>query len=122
MDTASGGAIMDLPASQGFKVIDKIATNYDRYQGVDHKKMGKYREDSSNYVTKDHGDLVKKMEGMISMVNALEVSKPKNDKEKNLIQQPCFLCSSTKHSTKACPDGKYKDDDDVCEEAHYVNQ
>ncbi|CAM8890496.1 unnamed protein product [Rhodiola kirilowii] len=123
MDTASGGAIMDLPASQGFKVIDKIATNSDRYQGVDHKKMGKSREDSSNYVTKDQfGDLVKKMEGMISMVNALEVSKPRNEKEKNPAQPPCFLCSSTRHSTKACPDGKYEDDDDGYEEAHYVNQ
>ncbi|CAM8890497.1 unnamed protein product [Rhodiola kirilowii] len=123
MDTASGGAIMDLPASQGFKVIDKIATNSDRYQGVDHKKMAKSREDSSNYVTKDQfGDLVKKMEGMISMVNSLEVSKPRNEKEKNPVQQPCFICSSTRHSTKACPDGRYEDDDDGYEEAHYVNQ
>ncbi|CAM8916768.1 unnamed protein product [Rhodiola kirilowii] len=123
IDTASGGAIMDLPASQGFKVIDKIATNFDRYQGVDHKKMAKSREDSSNYVTKDQlGDWVKKMEGMISMVNALEVSKPRNNKEKNPVQQPCFLCSSTRHSTKACPDGKYEDDEDGYEEAHYVNQ
>ncbi|CAM8925982.1 unnamed protein product [Rhodiola kirilowii] len=123
MDTASGGAIMDLLASQGFKVIDKIATNFDRYQGVDHKKIGKSREDSSNYVTKDQfGDLVKKMDSMISMVNALDVSKPENDKGKNPSQQSCFLCSSTKHSTKACPDGKYEDDEDVCEETHYVNQ
>ncbi|CAM8963660.1 unnamed protein product [Rhodiola kirilowii] len=123
MDRASGGAIMDLPVSQGFKVIDKIATNSDRYQGVDHKKMVKSREDSSNYVTKDQfGDLVKKMEGMISMVNSLEVSKPRNEKEKNLVQQPCFICSSTRHSTKACPDGRYEDDDDGYEEAHYVNQ
>ncbi|CAM8889794.1 unnamed protein product [Rhodiola kirilowii] len=123
MDTASGGAIMDLPASQGFKVIDKIATNSDRYQGVDHKKMAKSREDSSSYVTKDQfGDLVKKMDSMISMVNALDVCKPENDKGKNPIQQPCFLFSSTKHSTKACPDGKYEDDENVCEEAHYVNQ
>ncbi|CAM8987896.1 unnamed protein product [Rhodiola kirilowii] len=123
MDTASGGAIMDLPASQGFKVIDKIATNSDRYQGVDHKKMAKSREDSSSYVTKDQsGDLVKKIDSMISMVNALDVSKPENDKRKNPIQQPCFLCSSTKHSTNACPDGKYEGDEDACEEAHYVNQ
>ncbi|CAM8975192.1 unnamed protein product [Rhodiola kirilowii] len=119
MDTASGGAIMDLPASQGFKVIDKVATNSDRYQGVDQKKMAKSREDSSNYVTKDQfGDLVKKMDGMISMVNALEVSKPKNDKGKN----SCFLCSSTKHTTNACPDGRYEDDEDGYGEAHYVNQ
>ncbi|CAM8986731.1 unnamed protein product [Rhodiola kirilowii] len=123
MDTASGGAIMDLPASQGFKVIDKIATNSDRYQGFDHKKMAKPREDSSNYVTKDQfGDLVKKMDSMISMVNALDVSKPENDKEKNPTQQSCFLCSSTKHSNRACHDGKYEDDEDVCEERHYVNQ
>ncbi|CAM8972017.1 unnamed protein product [Rhodiola kirilowii] len=121
MDTASGGAIMDLPANQGFKVIEKIATNSDRYQGVDHKKMAKSREDSSNYVTKDQfGDLAKKMETMISMVNALEVSKSRNEKEKNPVLQPCFLCSSTKHSTRACPDGKYEDDG--YEEAHYVNQ
>ncbi|CAM8983494.1 unnamed protein product [Rhodiola kirilowii] len=56
------------------------------------------------------------------MVNALDVSKPENDKRKNPIQQPCFLCSSTKHTTGACPDGKYEDDEDVCEETHYVNQ
>ncbi|CAM8911514.1 unnamed protein product [Rhodiola kirilowii] len=123
MDTASGGAIMDLPASQGFKVIEKIATNSDRYQGVDHKKMAKSREDSSNYATKDQfSDLAKKMETMISMVNSLEVSKPKNEREKNPVQQPCFICSSTRHSTKACPDGRYEDDDDGYEEAHYVNQ
>ncbi|CAM8926288.1 unnamed protein product [Rhodiola kirilowii] len=123
MDTASGGAIMELPANQGFKVIEKIATNSDRYQGVDHKKMAKSREDSSNYVTKDQfSDLTKKMETMISMVNALEVSKPKNEKEKNPVQQPCFICSSTRHSTKACPDGRHEDDDDGYEEAHYVNQ
>ncbi|CAM8908455.1 unnamed protein product [Rhodiola kirilowii] len=59
---------------------------------------------------------------MISMVNALDVSKPENDKGKNPTQQPCFLCSSMKHSTKACPDGKYEDDEDGYEEAHYVNQ
>ncbi|CAM8937487.1 unnamed protein product [Rhodiola kirilowii] len=81
MDTASGGAIMELPANQGFKVIDKIATNSDRYQGVDHKKMAKSREDSSSFVTKDQfGELAKKMDGLISMVNALEVSKPKNER------------------------------------------
>ncbi|CAM8999252.1 unnamed protein product [Rhodiola kirilowii] len=119
MDTASGGAIMELPANQGFKVIEKIATNSDRYQGVDHKKMAKSREDSSNYVT---SDLTKKMETMISMVNALEVSKPKNEREKNPVQPPCFLCSSMRHSTKACPDGRHEDDDDGYEEAHYVNQ
>ncbi|CAM8986813.1 unnamed protein product [Rhodiola kirilowii] len=62
------------------------------------------------------------METMISMVNALEVSKPKNEKEKNPVQQPCFICSSTRHSTKACPDGRHEDDDDGYEEAHYVNQ
>ncbi|CAM8978013.1 unnamed protein product [Rhodiola kirilowii] len=119
MDMASGGAIMDLPASQGFKVIDKIATNSDRYQGVDQMKMAKSREDSSNYVTKDQfGDLVKKMDGMISMVNALEVSKPKNDKGKN----SCFICSSMEHTTNACPDGRYEDDEDGYGEAHYVNQ
>ncbi|CAM8937488.1 unnamed protein product [Rhodiola kirilowii] len=27
-----------------------------------------------------------------------------------------------RHSTKACPDGRYEDDDDGYEEAHYVNQ
>ncbi|CAM8928960.1 unnamed protein product [Rhodiola kirilowii] len=123
MDTASSGAIMELPANQGFKVIEKIATNSDRYQGVDHKKMAKSREDSSNYVTKDQfSDLTKKMETMISMVNALEVSKPKNEKEKIPVQQPCFICSSTMHSTKACPDGRHEDDNDGYEEAHCVNQ
>ncbi|CAM8959565.1 unnamed protein product [Rhodiola kirilowii] len=62
------------------------------------------------------------MENMISMVNALEVAKPKNEREKNPVQPPCFLCSSTRHSTKACPDGRHEDDDDGYEEAHYVNQ
>ncbi|CAM8947339.1 unnamed protein product [Rhodiola kirilowii] len=123
MDTASGGAIMELPANQGFKVIDKIATNSDRYQGVDHKRMAKSREDSSSYVTKyQFGELTKKMEGLISMVNALDVSETKNDKGKRSIQPPCFLCSSTKHSTNACPDGRYEEDEDSYEEAHYVNQ
>ncbi|CAM8914263.1 unnamed protein product [Rhodiola kirilowii] len=123
MDTASGGAIMDLLVIQGFKIVDKIAINSDRYQGVDHKKMAKSREDSSNYATKDQiSDLEKKMESMISMVNSLEVSKPRNEKEKNSAQPPCFLCSSTRHSTKNCPDGKYEDDDNWYEEAHYVNQ
>ncbi|CAM8884301.1 unnamed protein product [Rhodiola kirilowii] len=123
MDTASGGAIMDLPASQGFKIIDKIAINSDRYQGVDHKKMGKSREDSSNYATRDQiNELSKRMETMISMVNSVEATKPRNDKEKTSAQQSCFLCGSTRHSTKNCPDGRYEDDDDGYEEAHYVNQ
>ncbi|CAM8896361.1 unnamed protein product [Rhodiola kirilowii] len=75
MDTASGGAIMDLPAAQGFKIVDKIAINSDRYQGVDHKKMGKSREDSSNYATKDQiNELSKRMETMISMVNSVEAN------------------------------------------------
>ncbi|CAM8923106.1 unnamed protein product [Rhodiola kirilowii] len=101
MDTASGGAIMELPASQGFKIVDKIATNSDRYQGVDHKKMGKPRDDSSNCALKDQmADLTKKVENMIT----------------------CFLCASSRHSTKNCPEGRYEDDDDGYEEAHYVNQ
>ncbi|CAM8953800.1 unnamed protein product [Rhodiola kirilowii] len=123
MDTASGGAIMELPASQGFKIVDKIATNSDRYQGVDHKKMGKPRDDSSNCALKDQmADLTKKVENMISMVNCVEATKAKADKEKIPAQQACFLCASTRHSTKNCPEGRYKDDDDGYEEAHYVNQ
>ncbi|CAM8962941.1 unnamed protein product [Rhodiola kirilowii] len=123
MDTASGGAIMDLPASQGFKIVDKIATNSDRYQGMDHKKMGKPRDDSSNCALKDQmADLTKKVENMISMVNCVEATKAKADKEKIPAQQACFLCASTRHSTKNCPEGRYEDDDDGYEEAHYVNQ
>ncbi|CAM8947580.1 unnamed protein product [Rhodiola kirilowii] len=123
MDTASGGAIMELPASQGFKIVDKIATNSDRYQGVDHKKMGKPRDDSSNCALKDQmADLTKKVENMISMVNCVEATKAKADKEKIPAQQACFLCASSRHSTKNCPEGRYEDDDDGYEEAHYVNQ
>ncbi|CAM8950745.1 unnamed protein product [Rhodiola kirilowii] len=123
MDTASGGAIMELPASQGFKIVDKIATNSDRYQGVDHKKMGKPRDDSSNCALKDQmADLTKKVENMISMVNCVETTKAKADKEKIPAQQACFLCASSRHSTKNCPEGRYEDDDDGYEEAHYVNQ
>ncbi|CAM8997983.1 unnamed protein product [Rhodiola kirilowii] len=123
MDTASGGAIMDLPASQGFKIVDKIATNSDRYQGVDHKKMGKPRDDSSNAeMKKEMADLTKKVENMISMVNCVEATKAKADKDKIPAQQACFLCASTRHTTKNCPEGKYEDDDDGYEEAHFVNQ
>ncbi|CAM8909002.1 unnamed protein product [Rhodiola kirilowii] len=123
MDTTSGGAIMELPATQGFKIVDKIAINSDRYQGVDHKKMAKSRDDSSTYATKEQiNELSKKMESMISMVNSVEATKPRNDKEKTSAQQSCFLCSSTRHTTKNCPDGRYEDDDDGYEEAHYVNQ
>ncbi|CAM8933186.1 unnamed protein product [Rhodiola kirilowii] len=123
LDTASGGAIMELPANQGFKIVDKIATNSDRYQGVDHKKMGKPRDDSSNAeMKKEMADLTKKVENMISMVNCVETTKAKADKEKNPVQQACFLCASTRHSTKNCPEGKYEDDDDGYEEAHFVNQ
>ncbi|CAM8977904.1 unnamed protein product [Rhodiola kirilowii] len=123
MDTASGGAVMELPASQGFKIVDKIATNSDRYQGVDHKKMGKPRDDSSNCALKDQmADLTKKVENMISMVNCVETTKAKADKEKIPAQQACFLCASSRHSTKNCPEGRYEDDDDGYEEAHYVNQ
>ncbi|CAM8940330.1 unnamed protein product [Rhodiola kirilowii] len=123
MDTASGGAIMELPASQGFKIVDKIATNSDRYQGVDHKKMGKPCDDSSNCALKDQmADLTKKVENMISMVNCVEATKAKADKEKIPAQQACFLCASMRHSTKNCPEGRYEDDDDGYEEAHYVNQ
>ncbi|CAM8933894.1 unnamed protein product [Rhodiola kirilowii] len=85
MDTASGGAIMDLPASQGFKIVDKITINSDRYQGVDHKKMAKSRDDSLSYATKEQiNELSKKVETMISMVNSVEATKPKADKEKIL--------------------------------------
>ncbi|CAM8978924.1 unnamed protein product [Rhodiola kirilowii] len=123
MDMASGGAIMELPASQGFKIVDKIDSNSDKYQGVDHKKMGKSRDDSSNYATKEQiNELSKRMESMISMVNSVEATKPKADKERTSAQQPCFLCASTRHSTKNCPDGRYEDDDDDYEEAHFVNQ
>ncbi|CAM8983325.1 unnamed protein product [Rhodiola kirilowii] len=123
LDTASGGAIMELPASQGFKIVDKIATNSDRYQGVDHKKMGKPRDDSSNCALKDQmADLTKKVENMISMVNCVEATKAKAEKEKIPTQQACFLCASTRHTTKNCPEGRYEDDDDGYEEAHYVNQ
>ncbi|CAM8903156.1 unnamed protein product [Rhodiola kirilowii] len=123
MDTASGGAIMDLPASQGFKIVYKIATNSDRYQGVDHKKMGKPRDDSSNAeMKKEMADLTKKVENMISMVNCVEATKAKADKDKIPAQQACFLCASTRHTTKNCPEGKYEDDDDGYEEAHFVNQ
>ncbi|CAM8951893.1 unnamed protein product [Rhodiola kirilowii] len=123
MDTASGGAIMELPASQGFKIVDKIAINSDRYQGVDHKKMAKSREDSSNSeMKKEMADLTKKVENMISMVNSVEATKAKAEKEKVSAQQSCFLCASTRHSTKNCPEGKYEDDDDGYEEAHFVNQ
>ncbi|CAM8978611.1 unnamed protein product [Rhodiola kirilowii] len=123
MDTASGGAIMELPAFQGFKIVDKIAINSDRYQGVDHKKMAKSRDDSSNSEMKNQmADLTKKVENMISMVNSVEATKAKAEKEKVSAQQPCFLCASTRHSTKNCPEGKYEDDDDGYEEAHFVNQ
>ncbi|CAM8915699.1 unnamed protein product [Rhodiola kirilowii] len=123
MDTASGGAIMELPACQGFKIVDKIAINSDSYQGVDHKKMAKSRDDSSNSeMKKEMADLTKKVENMISMVNSVEATKAKAEKEKVSAQQSCFLCASTRHSTKNCPEGKYEDDDDGYEEAHFVNQ
>ncbi|CAM8982681.1 unnamed protein product [Rhodiola kirilowii] len=56
------------------------------------------------------------------MVNSVEATKAKAEKEKVSAQQPCFLCASTRHSTKNCPKGKYEDDDDGYEEAHFVNQ
>ncbi|CAM8906093.1 unnamed protein product [Rhodiola kirilowii] len=123
MDTASGGAIMGLSANQGFKVVDKISLNSDRYQGVDHKKMAKSRDDSSNSEMKNQmADLTKKVENMFSMVNSIEATKAKAEKEKVSAQQPCFLCASTRHSTKNYPEGKYEEDDDGYEEAHFVNQ
>ncbi|CAM8909052.1 unnamed protein product [Rhodiola kirilowii] len=123
MDTASGGAIMELPAFQGFKIVDKIAINSDRYQGVDHKKMAKSRDDSSNSeMKKEMADLTKKLENMISMVNSVEATKAKAEKDKISAQQSCFLCASMRHSSKNCPEGKYEDDDDGYEEAHFVNQ
>ncbi|CAM8962412.1 unnamed protein product [Rhodiola kirilowii] len=67
-------------------------------------------------------DLTKKVENMISMVNSVEATKAKAEKEKVSAQQSCFLCASTRHSTKNCPEGKYEDDDDGYEEAHFVNQ
>ncbi|CAM8896181.1 unnamed protein product [Rhodiola kirilowii] len=93
MDTASGGAIMGLSANRGFNVVDKIASNSDKYQGVDHKKMAKSRDDTSNSEMKrEMADLTKKVENI------------------------------TRHSTKNCPEGKYEEDDDGYEEAHFVNQ
>ncbi|CAM8923321.1 unnamed protein product [Rhodiola kirilowii] len=85
--------------------------------------MAKSRDDSSNSAIKEQmADLTKKVENMISMVNSVEATKAKADKEKVSAQQSCFLCASTRHSTKNCPEGKYEDDDDGYEEAHFVNQ
>ncbi|CAM8942179.1 unnamed protein product [Rhodiola kirilowii] len=123
MDTASGGAIMELPANQGFKVVDKIASNSDKYQGVDHKKMAKSRDDSSNFALRaEIADLTKKVENMVCQANSVEATKAKAEKERVSAQQSCFLCASTRHTTKNCPEGKYEDDDDGYEEAHFVNQ
>ncbi|CAM8927659.1 unnamed protein product [Rhodiola kirilowii] len=123
MDTASGGAIMELPANQGFKVVDKIASNSDKYQGVDHKKMAKSRNDSSNSALRaEIAELTKKVENMVCQANSVEATKAKAEKERVPAHQSCFLCSSTRHSTKNCPEGKYEEDDDGYEEAHFVNQ
>ncbi|CAM8910533.1 unnamed protein product [Rhodiola kirilowii] len=123
MDTASGGAIMELPANQGFKVVDKIASNSDKYQGVDHKKMAKSRDDSSNSALRaEIAELTKKVENMVCQANSVEATKAKAEKERVSAHQSCFLCSSTRHSTKNCPEGKYEEDDDGYEEAHFVNQ
>ncbi|CAM8933708.1 unnamed protein product [Rhodiola kirilowii] len=85
--------------------------------------MAKSRDDSSNSEMKNQmADLTKKVENMISMVNSVEATKAKAEKEKVSAQQSCFLCASTRHSTKNCPEGKYEDDDDGYEEAHFVNQ
>ncbi|CAM8878117.1 unnamed protein product [Rhodiola kirilowii] len=123
MDTASGGAIMELPANQGFKVVDKIASNSDKYQGVDHKKMAKSRDDSSNSALRaEIAELTEKVENMVCQANSVEATKAKAEKERVSAHQSCFLCSSTRHSTKNCPEGKYEEDDDGYEEAHFVNQ
>ncbi|CAM8920136.1 unnamed protein product [Rhodiola kirilowii] len=123
MDTASGGAIMELPANQGFKVVDKITSNSDKYQGVDHKKMAKSRDDSSNSALRaEIAELTKKVENMVCQANSVEATKAKAEKERVSAHQSCFLCSSTRHSTKNCPEGKYEEDDDGYEEAHFVNQ
>ncbi|CAM8889514.1 unnamed protein product [Rhodiola kirilowii] len=85
--------------------------------------MAKSRDDSSNSAIEEQmADLTKKVENMISMVNSVEATKAKADKEKVSAQQSCFLCASTRHSTKNCPEGKYEDDDDGYEEAHFVNR
>ncbi|CAM8990149.1 unnamed protein product [Rhodiola kirilowii] len=123
MYTASGGAIMELPANQGFKVVDKIASNSDKYQGVDHKKMAKSRDDSSNSALRaEIAELTKKVENMVCQANSVQATKAKAEKERVSAHQSCFLCSSTRHSTKNCPEGKYEEDDDGYEEAHFVNQ
>ncbi|CAM8991270.1 unnamed protein product [Rhodiola kirilowii] len=123
MDTASGGAIMGLSANQGFNVVDKIASNSDKYQGVDHKKMAKSRDDTSNSEMKrEIADLTKKVENLVCQANSVEATKAKAEKERVSAQQSCFLCGSTRHSTKNCPEGRYEEDDDGYEEAHFVNQ
>ncbi|CAM8901682.1 unnamed protein product [Rhodiola kirilowii] len=99
LDTAAGGAIMDLEPQEGYAVIEKITKNYFMWgsERGNPRKRGE-RHEAKAVSTRDYDALRKDFEKLSD-----EVFKLKNPERGHSTSQGCDICEVYEHDTNSCP-------------------
>ncbi|CAM8925909.1 unnamed protein product [Rhodiola kirilowii] len=99
LDTASGGAIMDLEPHEGFVVIEKITKNYFMWGSERGNPRRRHeRHEVKAVSTSDYDALRKDFDSLSD-----EVFKLKHPEKEPSTTQGCDICEVYEHKTNSCP-------------------
>ncbi|CAM8934036.1 unnamed protein product [Rhodiola kirilowii] len=99
LDTASGGAIMELEPHEGFAVIEKITKNYFMWGSERGNPRRRHeRHEVKAVSTSDYDALTKDFDNLSD-----EVFKLKHPEKEPSTKQGCDICEVYEHETVSCP-------------------
>ncbi|CAM8979398.1 unnamed protein product [Rhodiola kirilowii] len=99
LDTAAGGAIMDLEPHEGYAVIEKITKNYFTWgseRGNPRRKGERHEAKAVN--TRDYESLARKFEDLSERFEKMQFSAKGHS-----MSQGCDICEVYEHDTNSCP-------------------
>ncbi|CAM8998447.1 unnamed protein product [Rhodiola kirilowii] len=99
LDTASGGAIMELEPHEGYAVIEKITKNYFMWGSERGNPRRRHeRHEVKTVSSSDYDALRKDFESLSD-----EVFKLKHPEKESSTRQGCDICEVYEHETTSCP-------------------
>ncbi|CAM8988458.1 unnamed protein product [Rhodiola kirilowii] len=99
LDTASGGAIMELEPHEGYAVIEKITKNYFMWGSERGNPRRRHERHEVKAVSSSDYDALRKDFESLSD----EVFKLKHPEKESSTRQGCDICEVYEHETTSCP-------------------
>ncbi|CAM9000193.1 unnamed protein product [Rhodiola kirilowii] len=99
LDTASGGAIMELEPHEGYAVIEKITKNYFMWGSERGNPRRRHERHEVKAVSSSDYDALRKDFESLSD----EVFKLKHPEKESSTRQGCDICEVYEHETASCP-------------------